>query len=83
LIILFCEGLGTRNESALRGFPVNLLPTLICKTKRADDWADKRESGAEDGEGEDAEEEEEEKQSRSTWPGETTSSKGSLRCGRW
>ena len=28
-------------------------------------------------EGEDAEEEEEEKQSRSTWPGETTSSKGS------
>ena len=35
-------------------------------------------------EGEDAEEEEEEeKQSRSTWPGETTSSKGSHRCGRW
>ena len=28
-------------------------------------------------EGEDAEEEEEEKQSRSTWPGETASSKGS------
>ena len=35
-------------------------------------------------EGEDAEEEEEEeKQSRSTWPGETASSKGSHRCGRW
>jgi hypothetical protein len=33
----------------------------------------------EKGRGEDAEEEEEEKQSRSTWPGETTSSKGSLR----
>ena len=30
-----------------------------------------------------AEEEEEGKQSRSTWPGETTSSKGSHRCGRW
>jgi hypothetical protein len=37
------------------------------------------------GEGEDEEEEEEdkEKQSRSTWPGETASSKGSHRCGRW
>ena len=35
-------------------------------------------------EGEDTEEEEEEeKQSRSTWPGETISSKGSHRCGRW
>ena len=35
-------------------------------------------------EGEDAEEEEEEEmQSRSTWPGEITSSKGSHRCGRW
>ena len=32
---------------------------------------------------EDAEEEEEEKQSRSTWPGETASSKGSHRWGRW
>jgi hypothetical protein len=32
---------------------------------------------------EDAEEEEEEKCSRSTWPGETASSKGSHRCGRW
>ena len=29
------------------------------------------------------EEEEKEKLSRSTWPGETTSSKGSHRCGRW
>ena len=52
----------------------------------------KREGGAEGGrekkekmeEGEDAEEEEEEeKLSRSTWPGETTSSKGSHRMGRW
>jgi hypothetical protein len=34
-------------------------------------------------EGEDTEEEEEEvKLSRSTWPGETASSKGSYRCGR-
>jgi hypothetical protein len=32
-------------------------------------------------EGEDEEEEEEEKLSRSTWPGETASSKGSHRCG--
>ena len=32
---------------------------------------------------EDPEEKEEEKQSRSTWPGETASSKGSHRCGRW
>jgi hypothetical protein len=31
---------------------------------------------------EEEEEEEEEKQSRSTWPGETESSKGSHRCGR-
>jgi hypothetical protein len=35
-------------------------------------------------EGEDAEEEEEEeKGSRSTWPGETESSKGPHRFGRW
>jgi hypothetical protein len=34
-------------------------------------------------EGEDSEEEEEEKQSRSTWPGETASSKGPHRRGRW
>jgi hypothetical protein len=35
-------------------------------------------------EGEDTEEEEEEeKLSRSIWPGETASSKGSHRCGRW
>ena len=34
-------------------------------------------------EGKDTEEEEEEKWSRSTWPGETASSKGSHRCGRW
>jgi hypothetical protein len=33
--------------------------------------------------GEETEEEEEEKQSRSTWPGETASSNGSHRCGRW
>jgi hypothetical protein len=29
------------------------------------------------------EEEKEGKWSRSTWPGETASSKGSLTCGRW
>jgi hypothetical protein len=35
-------------------------------------------------EGENAEkEEEEEKWSRSTWPGETASSRSSHRCGRW
>ena len=34
-------------------------------------------------EGEDTEEEEAAKWSRSTWPGETTSSKGSHRSGRW
>jgi hypothetical protein len=34
-------------------------------------------------EGEDAKKEEEEKQSRSTWPGETASSTGSHRCGKW
>jgi hypothetical protein len=35
-------------------------------------------------EGEDAEEEEEEEEREdSTWPGETSSSKGSHRCGRW
>jgi hypothetical protein len=38
-------------------------------------------------EGEDIEEEEEEKEeekwSRSTWPGETASFKGSHRCGSW
>jgi hypothetical protein len=36
-------------------------------------------------EGEDREEEviEEEKQNRSTWPGETASTNGSHRCGRW
>jgi hypothetical protein len=51
----------------------------------------KREGGAEGGrekkekmeEREDAEEEGEEEQSRNTWPGETASSKGSHRCGRW
>jgi hypothetical protein len=32
---------------------------------------------------EEEEEEEEEKWSRSTWSGETASSKGSHRCGRW
>jgi hypothetical protein len=32
---------------------------------------------------EEGEDNEEEEQSRSTWPGETSSSKGSHRCGRW
>jgi hypothetical protein len=35
------------------------------------------------GEDTEEEEEEEEKCSRSTWPGETASSKVSHRCGRW
>jgi hypothetical protein len=39
-------------------------------------WGEKKEK-MEEGE------EEEEKQSRSTWPGETTSSKGSHRWRRW
>jgi hypothetical protein len=43
-----------------------------------------RENKEKMGEREDAEqEEEEEKWSRSTWPGETASYKGSHRCGRW
>ena len=46
LIPFSCEWLWTRNESALRWFPVNLIPILIC---RADDWAGKREGGAEGG----------------------------------
>jgi hypothetical protein len=42
LIPFSCEGLQTRNETALRWFPINLLPMLICKIKaRADDWAEK------------------------------------------
>jgi hypothetical protein len=34
-------------------------------------------------EGEDLEEEEEEEEKLSTWPGETSSSNESQRCGRW
>jgi hypothetical protein len=41
------------------------------------EWKFGREKKEEMEEGEDAEEEEEEEQSRSKWPGETTSSKGS------
>jgi hypothetical protein len=42
LILFSCEELGTRNESALRWFPVNLLPTLIYKIKaRTSDWVEK------------------------------------------
>ena len=92
LILFFCEGLWTRNESVLRWFPVNLLPTLICKIKaRASDWADKgkvelkvgrekRRNGRERG-------------WRMRWKKSgaephsleklTTSYKGSLRWGRW
>jgi hypothetical protein len=84
--------LWTRNESVLRWFPINLLPTLICKMKERWCLGRWREGETEGGERkkekmeeeEDVEEEEEEeKLSRSTWPGETTSSNGSHRCGRW
>jgi hypothetical protein len=87
--------LWTRNESALRRFPVNLLPALICKIKESwwlGRWKGKwsRRWEREEGEmeereeaGEDAgEEEEDEKRNTSTWPGETARSKGSHRCGR-
>ena len=45
-------------------------------------WKVGREKKEKMEEGEDSEEEEEEKQSRSTWPAETASYKGSHRCGR-
>jgi hypothetical protein len=52
------------------------------------DWADlllhlEREKKKKMENREDEEEEEEEKWSRNTWPGETASSKGSHRWGRW
>jgi hypothetical protein len=48
-------------------------------------WSQKveREKKEKMGERENAEEEEEEKQSKSNWPGETPSSKGSHRWERW
>ena len=67
-----------------------MLPTLIYKIKaRASDWAEEGKAELKvvrekkEGEGERRTEEEVEgKQSRSTWPGETTSYKGSHRWGR-
>jgi hypothetical protein len=88
LILFFYEGLQTRNKSALWRFPVNLLPTLMYKIKaRAGDWAGK-EGKVEmkvlwkRGKRERTEEEEVEGK-WSTWPGETTSYKGSHIWGRW
>ena len=57
---------------------------MIGQIKGKVEWKEEREKKEKMEEGEDTEEEEEEeKWSRSTWPGETTSSKGSHRCGRW
>ena len=57
---------------------------MIGQIKGKVEWKVKRRKKEKMEEGEDTEEEEEEeKQSRSTWPGETASSKGSHRCGRW
>ena len=50
---------------------------MIGQIKGKVEWKVGREKKEKMEEGEDAEEEEEEKQSRSTWPGETASSKGS------
>jgi hypothetical protein len=48
------------------------------------EWKVRREKKKKMEEGKDSEEEkEEEKRNRSTWPGVSTSSKGSHRCGRW
>jgi hypothetical protein len=47
------------------------------------EWKVERDGKEKMEEGEDAEEEKEEKQSRSTWPKETSSSKGLISCGRW
>jgi hypothetical protein len=56
-----------------------LLPTIICKIKRAVDWTDQREGGAEGGRERECRVggKEEENRRSSTWPGETSSSKGS------
>jgi hypothetical protein len=57
---------------------------MIRQIKGKMEWKVGREKKEKMEEEEDAEEEEEEeKRSRSTWPGETTSSRGSQRCGRW
>ena len=56
---------------------------MIGHIKEKVEWKVRREKEKME-EGEDAEEEEEEeKQSRSTWPRETSSFKGSHRCGKW
>jgi hypothetical protein len=83
--------LRTKNDSTLRCFPINLLPTVICKINaRACDWADTGKVELKVGREEEwererermVEEEVEGNWSRSKWPGETTSSKGSHRWGR-
>ena len=57
---------------------------MIGQIKEKVEWTVRRRKEEKMEEEEDTEEEEEEeKQSRSTWPGETASSKGSHRCGRW
>jgi hypothetical protein len=58
---------------------------MIGQIKGKVEWKEEREKKEKMEEGEDTEEEEEEeKQSRrSSWPGETTSFKGSHRCGGW
>ena len=56
---------------------------MIGQIKGKVEWKVRRRKKEKMEEGEEEEEEEEEKQSRSTWPGETASSKGSHRCGRW
>ena len=71
MLILFCELLRTKNESALRWFPVNLLSTFICKIKES--WQFKGTVEQKVG-GEKKEKVEK---------GEDASSKGSHRCGRW
>ena len=74
------------NSNKLVAFLLQMINGLRKKLEIKGRWSQKveREKKEKMEEREDAEEEEEEeKQSRSTWPGETASSKGSHRCGRW
>jgi hypothetical protein len=57
---------------------------MIGQIKGKVEWKMRRRKKEKMEEGEDAGKEEEEKKwSRSTWPGETASSTGSHKCGRW
>jgi hypothetical protein len=58
---------------------------MIGQIKGKVEWKEEREKKENMREGEDTEEEEEEEEklSRSTWHGETASSKGSHRCEKW